>query len=213
MKKYIFNILIWIIPIIVCAQDGVRQNLSIGFNAHKLTIKEPFETQPDAFGFSVQYVRAFSQTSKLYWGGRLSSIISYNYEPLKEYQDIHNWRNISIFEFAPVLNWEVFRNNTNKWRGTGNLSLLPAIRLRNHAAVEAVIFQGALINGVPGPTTEILYYREFHEQMIDFGINAELESRLYVNPKLDIGLCAGWGLYTNRVKTMFNSRLALYYNL
>jgi hypothetical protein len=213
MQKFIFNTLFCFVPIIIYGQDKAPQNLSIGFNTHQLYIKEPFETNPAAFGFSIQYARKFNTASKLYWGGRLSSLLSYNYEPLKEPDDIDNWRNISIFEFAPILNWEVFKNNTNKWRGTVNLSLIPAVRLRNHAAVEAVVFQGALINGVPGPTTEILYYREFHEQVIDFGINLEIESRLYLNPKFDIGLSAGRGIYTNRVKTMFNSRLALYYNL
>jgi hypothetical protein len=198
------------------AQDEkTEERISFSPQFSVLSVRGSDRVNNECYGASMKYVRQFRNSNAFFYGGEFSAIYSYGYEPLSNPEYVADkWRNISIMQMAPVIGFKFFKKirtlkNMKTIESSGNLILSPAVRLRNHVGVDTAIFQGALINGYPQATTELLYYREFREQKIDVGINAEIEAILRLNKKIGIGAGIQVGYYTNRILITHNFRYSI----
>jgi hypothetical protein len=200
--------LMCIIALSSCFQTTKAQNkqatIAFGLQDSYMHIISPLQAWHNAVGFNIQYSNAFAKQNLVHWGVRLTSVNFYGYEPIVLHKDIEKWHSLSMWELTPQLSFHLF-NTSPKWYLALNLN--PSARLRNHVGLDTVIYDGS-INGSP-----IFAFQNFHEQIIDLGFSFEIEPHLYVSPKMDLGFGISAGTYTNRVKTMFNSRLVLYYHL
>jgi hypothetical protein len=211
LKSLFAIVLLYCTPILLFAQ-GRNANIAFSANIGLCVVEKPYETSYNGYGYSIQYSQNFKKQPKLYWGVRLTSFNSYGYDSLKVYYDIDRWRNVSIVEFSPLLYLRLF--DKQRWKNIYcTVGLNPSIRFRDHVGLDLALFQGVLVNGVVTIGKDVVAYSEFHEQVIDFGIAADLENRFGINDKLELGLSVGLGFYTNRIVRMAHGKLALYYYL
>ena len=203
--------MLYCVPSLLFAQDR-NANIAFSANIGLCVVEKPYETSYNGYGYSIQYSQNFKKQPKLYWGARLTSFNSYGYAPLEKYYDIYRWRSVNIVEFSPIIYLRLF--DKKRWKNMySTIGLNPSIRFRDHIGLELALFQGVLVNGVVDIGTEIIAYSEFHEQVVDLGIAADVENRFCINNKLELGLSVGMGLYTNRIVRMVHGRFALYYYL
>lgn len=204
MIKNIIFISILLLGLQTVKAQNNKAIISVGLQNSTMQISTPREAWLNSFGFALEYKQSFKPQSAMYWGMRLSSINFNGYEPVDLRMHLERWHSFSIWELSPQLSYHIFNKSP---KGYLSINLNPSARLRNHVGLDTIYYDGA-IQGNP-----VFAFQNFHEQKIDVGASFEIEPHLYLSPKIDLGIGFSAGLYTNRVKTMFNSRLALYYNL